>query len=128
MNFSYFFGARVCAFLHPCKSFLIFVFLLCFPALLFTQEDKTVLLAILARNKAHTLPYYLNYINNLDYNKKNISVYIHTNNNIDATAKILDEWASAHIAEYRYIDFIQEDYDICIRIFLILTTGLCCAG
>ncbi|HKZ00214.1 MAG TPA: hypothetical protein VJ112_03505 [Rhabdochlamydiaceae bacterium] len=112
MNFSYFFGARVCAFLHPCKSFLIFVFLLCFPALLFTQEDKTVLLAILARNKAHTLPYYLNCINNLDYNKKDISIYINTNNNIDATAKILDEWTSAHMAEYRSIDFVQEDYDI----------------
>jgi hypothetical protein len=67
--------------------------------------NKTVLLAILARNKAHVLPYFLQCINALEYNKKLITVYINTNNNADETEKILEEWAKTKKGEYKEIIF-----------------------
>ena len=75
------------------------------------KETKKVLIAILAKNnKAHFLPQYLQSIENLDYNKKLIVVYIRTNNNTDDTQKILAEWAEKHRPEY--LDIIFEDEDV----------------
>lgn len=72
-------------------------------------EDKTVLIAILARNKAHTLPRYLKCIESLNYNKKLISIYINTNNNTDNTLKILEEWVIANKDSYKAIIFDQHN-------------------
>lgn len=70
------------------------------------QEKKgTVLLAILARNKAHILKEYLERIENLDYDKKLISVYINTNNNCDQTKEILLEWIEKNKSFYANVDF-----------------------
>lgn len=68
------------------------------------EEMPTVLLAILARNKAHTLPTYLNCIDNLEYDKKKISVYINTNNNTDKTEEILKNWIKEHQKDYASIE------------------------
>jgi hypothetical protein len=68
-------------------------------------QDKTVLLAILARNKEHTLPYYLHCIDSLDYNKKLITVYINTNNNEDNTKEILERWVRINRHFYRSVIF-----------------------
>jgi Anp1 len=68
-------------------------------------EDKTVLLAILARNKAHVLPAYLTSIENLDYDKKAITVYINTNNNEDETLALLEDWARRNEGQYAQIIF-----------------------
>lgn len=65
--------------------------------------DKTVLLCILARNKAHVLPYFLRCIDALDYEKKQITVYINTNNNQDNTLEILNNWVVEKREEYRNI-------------------------
>lgn len=89
-----------------------FIFaLLLVPCALFSEilfnvpkETSTVLLAILARNKAHTLPTYLKCIDNLDYDKRKIHVYINTNNNIDTTEEILVRWAQEHKNEYASIE------------------------
>lgn len=69
------------------------------------RQDKTVLLAILARNKAHVLPAFLQCIENLDYPKKLITVYINTNNNVDDTKKILEEWKKKQEKQYCCILF-----------------------
>lgn len=69
------------------------------------QPIQTVLLAILARNKAHVLPDYLKCIENLDYNKKAITIYINTNNNEDETFEILNEWAKKNRKRYHKIIF-----------------------
>lgn len=68
-------------------------------------NPKTVLLAILARNKAHVLPDYLTCIDNLTYRKKDITVYINTNNNDDETKEILERWAQKNQQRYRKIIF-----------------------
>lgn len=83
------------------KNFFILLFCLT----LFKQqpgysEDKTVLLSILARDKAHVLDQYLDCIENLDYNKKLITIYINTNNNRDNTEEILNKWTEKNKAHY----------------------------
>lgn len=51
-----------------------------------------VLIAILAKQKEHALPLYLECIEALDYPKESIALYIRTNNNTDRTEHILREW------------------------------------
>lgn len=89
-------------------KFFLTVYLI--PFLLFSdapsapsKEAPTVLLAILARNKAHTLPTYLKCIDNLNYDRKKISVYINTNNNTDQTEEILKNWMQTHQNDYASI-------------------------
>lgn len=69
------------------------------------KPNKTVLVAILARNKAHVLPRFLKCIENLDYDKKLVTLYINTNNNKDDTAKILQQWAKQNESKYQRIVF-----------------------
>jgi hypothetical protein len=74
-----------------------------FPQNAIAGEDKTVLLAILARNKAHVLPRFFDCIEALDYNKKAISVYINTNNNDDNTEELLKDWIAKNKNKYKEI-------------------------
>jgi len=69
------------------------------------SDKKSVLLAILARNKAHFLSEYLRCIEQLDYDKKLITIYIDTNNNQDTTEEILKDWVSSHKNLYKKIIF-----------------------
>lgn len=85
--------------------FLFVLFFLATFCLVGEEPPKTVLMAILARNKAHLLPYYLKCIEDLDYDKKAISLYIHTNNNEDQTAVILKEWIKKIEGQYSKIFF-----------------------
>jgi hypothetical protein len=73
-------------------------------------ENKKVLIAILARNKEHVLPLYLNCIENLDYKKKLITIYINTNNNCDHTQQVLQEWIKKNENQYQKIIF--ENHEI----------------
>lgn len=75
------------------------------------QAEPSVLVAILARNKAHTLPHYLECLENFDYDKKSIAIYINTNNNDDETAQILQAWADKHKNAYRQIVFEEHQFD-----------------
>lgn len=68
------------------------------------ESEPTVLLAILARNKAHVLPKFLNSIDNLDYNKQLITVYINTNNNQDDTLAIIEKWMDKNRGSYKHIE------------------------
>lgn len=66
---------------------------------------NTVLIAIIARNKGHFLPLYLDGITNLDYPKNSIHIYIDTNNNNDNTEALLKEWARVNDGQYASIHF-----------------------
>jgi len=74
-------------------------------------EEKTVLVAILARNKAAVLPHFLRCIENLDYDKKRIGIYINTNNNVDTTKEILQDWMKENQKNYRFIVFENKEYE-----------------
>ncbi|NXT64825.1 GT252 galactosyltransferase, partial [Chaetops frenatus] len=54
--------------------------------------QPTVLLAILVRNAAHTLPHVLGCIERLSYPKSRIALWAATDHNIDNTTAILREW------------------------------------
>lgn len=75
-----------------------------FLPLVLIAESPSVFLAILVRNKAHTLPTYLQCLENLDYDKKKISVYINTNNNTDETDEILKKWSEQHASDYAALE------------------------
>lgn len=79
--------------------------------LLAKEEDKTVLLAVLARDKEHCLPLYLQCLDNLKYNKKLITVYINTNNNQDNTKEMLENWAQRNEKNYRLIIFESHEIE-----------------
>jgi hypothetical protein len=88
---------------------LINVFITCSLFATHPEEDKTVLVAILARNKAHVLPKYLRCIENLDYPKDKIRIYINTNNNVDATEELLSQWVKKQKPYYKEIFFESHD-------------------
>ncbi|XP_041090254.1 procollagen galactosyltransferase 2 isoform X1 [Polyodon spathula] len=72
-------------------------------------QKPTVVLAIIARNAAHSLPFYLGAIERLDYPKDRISVWAATDHNIDNTTAILREWLTVmqiyyHNVEWRPMD------------------------
>ncbi len=69
------------------------------------KEDQSVMIAILARNKAHVLPTFLNCIENLDYDKRKITLYINTNNNCDETEELLEKWAARVADSYAAVLF-----------------------
>lgn len=68
------------------------------------------MLAILARNKAHVLPFFLHCIDELEYDKQKITLYINTNNNQDNTAELLEHWISDKGSAYREVIF--ENHEI----------------
>lgn len=75
-----------------------------------TPDGKKVLVAILARNKAHVLPKFLKGIEDQDYPKKLITVYINTNNNSDETKELLEAWQKKNAS--RYADIVLESHDV----------------
>ena len=70
-----------------------------------------IVIAILAKDKEIFLPTYLKCIYEQTYNKKNIHLYIRTNDNKDKTPSILKEFIDAHKDEYASIYY--DDTDIC---------------
>jgi len=57
-----------------------------------TPPAPRILLAILAKQKEKVLTYYLSCIENLDYPKKAIVLYVRANNSTDSTNEILLAW------------------------------------
>jgi glycosyltransferase involved in cell wall biosynthesis len=72
-------------------------------------EAPRVLLAILAKQKAELLPFYLACIEALDYPKSSIVLYVRTNNNTDRTADILQDWLDRVGYRYAGIEFDRSD-------------------
>ncbi|XP_022902450.2 glycosyltransferase 25 family member [Onthophagus taurus] len=64
----------------------------------------TVLISVLARNKAHTLPYFLSLLERLHYPKNRISLRIRSDHNIDKTAEILQKWVNSIDTLYHSVD------------------------
>ncbi|QBB71081.1 hypothetical protein ELE36_12365 [Pseudolysobacter antarcticus] len=68
-----------------------------------------ITIAILAKDKAHTLPLYLWCIEQFDWPKDRLLIYIRTNNNNDATASILKTWIARVGAQYAAVYFDDSD-------------------
>ncbi|TRY74142.1 hypothetical protein DNTS_026685, partial [Danionella cerebrum] len=79
----------------------------------YTEESKmqppTVVIAIIARNAAHSLPYYLGALERLNYPKERISIWAATDHNIDNTTAILREWLTVMQTQYHYVEWRPSD-------------------
>lgn len=64
-----------------------------------------VFIAILAKQKEKVLPLFLRSLHELDYPRKDIVLYIRTNNNTDRTREILEEWINEHADEYADVTY-----------------------
>uniref|UniRef100_A0A673J3W8 Procollagen galactosyltransferase 2-like n=1 Tax=Sinocyclocheilus rhinocerous TaxID=307959 RepID=A0A673J3W8_9TELE len=64
-----------------------------------------VMIAILARNSAHSLPYYLGCIDRLDYPKDRIAIWAATDHNVDNTTAMLREWLKNRQSRYHYVEW-----------------------
>ncbi|XP_071636842.1 glycosyltransferase 25 family member isoform X2 [Temnothorax longispinosus] len=68
------------------------------------SKKPTVLISVLVRNKAHTLPYFLSLLERQDYPKKRISLWIRSDNNVDNSIKILNKWISTRSEMYHSLN------------------------
>uniref|UniRef100_A0A8C7ZG05 Cerebral endothelial cell adhesion molecule n=1 Tax=Oryzias sinensis TaxID=183150 RepID=A0A8C7ZG05_9TELE len=73
------------------------------------MQPPTVVVAIIARNAAHALPYYLGALERLNYPKDRISVWAATDHNVDNTTAILREWLTVMQKYYHYVEWRPMD-------------------
>lgn len=81
------------------------------------EPAPRVLVAILAKQKESFLPLYLQGIENLDYPKSSIVLYVRTNNNTDNTEYILKEWLDRVGHLYAAVEFCNEHTAIQVEAF-----------
>lgn len=96
--------------LKQMAALLIFIVLIT-PIYAANNVDEFVTVAILAKNKAHTLPFYLACIEAQTWPKSNTYLYIRTNNNTDDSVQILCDWLDRVGDEYPKIYFDDTDVD-----------------
>ncbi|XP_046336302.1 inactive glycosyltransferase 25 family member 3-like [Haliotis rufescens] len=68
------------------------------------RSPPTVSIAVLVRNKAHTLPWFLGQLEKLDYPKHRINLWFRSDHNIDNSSAMLQEWITAVQPLYHRID------------------------
>ncbi|XP_061743995.1 procollagen galactosyltransferase 2 [Nerophis ophidion] len=64
-----------------------------------------VLIAIVARNAAHSLPHHLGCIERLDYPKERIAIWAASDHNMDNTTSMLREWLKNAQRLYHYVEW-----------------------
>jgi hypothetical protein len=74
-----------------------------------------ITIAILAKDKAHTLPLYLRCIEQLDWPKDRICLYVRTNNNNDSTCDVLQAWLRHVGSLYREVFFNASDVAVRVQ-------------
>lgn len=75
------------------------------------EATDFVTIAILAKDKGHVLPLYLNQIENQTYPAAKIKLYIRTNNNNDNTAIVLQQWIEKVRDRYSEVYFDASDVE-----------------
>lgn len=93
------------------KPLLILSFLI---ATILNSAQETVTIAILAKDKAHTLPLYLSCIEQQTWPKKLTNLYIRTNNNTDSTVSILRDWIDR--VGHLYNEIFFDDTDVAEKV------------
>jgi hypothetical protein len=81
------------------------------------ESNEYVTIAILAKDKAHTLPLYLQCLEAQTWPKEKTYLYIRTNNNNDDTAELLRDWIEKVNEEYAQIYFDDSDVDVPVQQF-----------
>jgi hypothetical protein len=73
------------------------------------MTQSNVFLALLVKQKEAVLPLFLESLNDWDYPKENIFIYIRTNNNTDNTKQLLEEWIEKYGDKYKGLIYNSED-------------------
>ena len=73
------------------------------------MTQPNVFLALLVKQKEAVLPLFLESLNDWDYPKENIFIYIRTNNNTDNTKQLLEEWIEKYGDKYKGLIYNSED-------------------
>jgi hypothetical protein len=76
------------------------------------KKLPNVFIAVLAKQKELVLPFFLKTLENLDYPKNNIFLYVRTNNNTDNTESILKNWLNVNSNKYMGINFDSSNVDV----------------
>lgn len=71
-------------------------------------EQPSVFVAMLVRNKAHTLPWFLYYFERLDYPKHRMRLWIRSDHNEDNSVEIVETWLDHVTYEYNLTDFVDD--------------------
>lgn len=82
-----------------------------------SKPVECVTIAILAKDKAHTLPLYLSCLERQTWPANKTYLYIRTNNNTDNTAQILKDWIARVGKKYAKIYFDDSDVTVPIEQF-----------
>lgn len=98
-------------------SSIIALLLITIPLLSVQKPTEYITIAILAKDKEHTLPLYLQCIENQTWPAEKTYLYIRTNNNNDNTADILHDWIHSVRNRYAKIYFDDADVDVPIQHF-----------
>lgn len=93
------------------NSIVMIIFLTFFIRIFCDSYTEYVTIAILAKDKAHTLPLYLSCIENQTWPADKIYLYIRTNNNNDDTVQVLQNWIARVGSRYAKIYFDDTDVD-----------------
>ncbi|XP_057376858.1 glycosyltransferase 25 family member-like [Daphnia carinata] len=67
------------------------------------RDDPNVLVTLLVRNKAHTLPYFLKLFEELDYPKNRLTLWIKSDQNQDKSLEIMNKWIASVENSYHHI-------------------------
>ncbi|XP_045597644.1 glycosyltransferase 25 family member [Procambarus clarkii] len=68
------------------------------------MKESSITVVLLARNKEHTLPYFLTLFERLEYPKKRMALFIRSDHNNDRTIAILEDWLKHHKHKYHSCD------------------------
>jgi hypothetical protein len=91
------------------KKYILFFLFLISQRVFSQNEHEIVTVAILAKDKAHTLDLYLKCLERQTWPKSKTFLYVRTNNNTDNTAQILKDWIAKVKNEYAEIFFDDTD-------------------
>ncbi|KAL4634742.1 procollagen galactosyltransferase 2-like [Arapaima gigas] len=64
-----------------------------------------VMIAVVARNAAHSLPHYLGCLDRLDYPKERVALWVATDHNADNSTAMLREWMKTVQGQYHYVEW-----------------------
>lgn len=70
------------------------------------QEPPTILVALLVRNKAHTLPMFLSYLEQQDYPKKRIAFWLRCDHSSDDSIDLLRQWLNESGDLYHSVSYV----------------------
>ncbi|XP_064539541.1 glycosyltransferase 25 family member [Drosophila montana] len=72
-------------------------------------EQPTVLITLLVRNKAHILPMFLSYVEQLDYPKQRIAFWLRCDHSSDNSIQLLQQWLEHSGDFYHSINYAFND-------------------